>query len=312
MTDFFISYTGVDKKWAEWIAYILEEEGFSTIVQVWDFRPGSNFVLEMQEASSAAERTIMVLSPDYLKSGMAAAEWASAFARDPQGLDRRVVPIMVRSCKPEGLLTAIVQIRIVDMDEGSARQAILDGIDIKRAKPSNRPSFPGAPLALEHKDFPGAQTTRTRPIRSLLPGLDAKISDVDRRRFVKGAFAAIRGTFQDNLKQAATENGRIEFDITDATATDFRVELFLDGTSKSQCRIWLGGMMGDNNICFAEGRMTGDACNEILVPSSTGELVLSATLSMGFSEIEKGLDMKRLSQEQAADYLWERFTARLR
>lgn len=40
---------------------------------------------------------------------------------------------------------AIVQIRIVGMDEASARQAILHNVDIKRAKPSNRPSFPGGP-----------------------------------------------------------------------------------------------------------------------------------------------------------------------
>ncbi|ESX24164.1 hypothetical protein [Mesorhizobium sp. LSJC264A00] len=109
---------------------------------------------------------------------------------------------------------------------------------------------------------------------------------MDRRRFVKGAFAAIRGTFEVNLKQVAKGNDGIDFDIMDAAATDFRAELYLDGTSKSQCRIWLGGMMGDNNICFAQGRMTGDACNEILAPSSTGELVLSATLSMCSLESE--------------------------
>lgn len=33
MTDFFISYTGVDRPWAEWIAYVLEEEGFTTKIQ---------------------------------------------------------------------------------------------------------------------------------------------------------------------------------------------------------------------------------------------------------------------------------------
>ncbi|TGQ77214.1 toll/interleukin-1 receptor domain-containing protein [Mesorhizobium sp. M8A.F.Ca.ET.165.01.1.1] len=211
MTDFFISYTGSDKEWAEWIAFILEEAGFTTILQAWDFRPGSNFVLEMQEASSAAERTIMVLSPDYLKSGMAAAEWASAFARDPQGLNRRVVPVMVHNCKPEGLLTAIVQIRIVGMDEVVARQAILNGVDMKRAKPSNRPSFPGAPLAPEHKDFPGVESAPARSVRDLLPRLHATATDADRRRFAKGAFAAIRKTFEDNLKQAAEENDRVDF-----------------------------------------------------------------------------------------------------
>ena len=54
MTDFFINYTGVDSIWAEWIAYTLEDEGFTTIIQAWDFRPGSNFALEMQNATMAA------------------------------------------------------------------------------------------------------------------------------------------------------------------------------------------------------------------------------------------------------------------
>jgi hypothetical protein len=42
--DFFISYNGADKAWAEWIAWQLEEERFTTILQAWDFRPGGNFV----------------------------------------------------------------------------------------------------------------------------------------------------------------------------------------------------------------------------------------------------------------------------
>ena len=68
MADFFVSYTSADEQWAEWIGYVLEEEGLGVILQAWDFRPGSNFVLEMQRAASEAERTIMVLSPDYMKS----------------------------------------------------------------------------------------------------------------------------------------------------------------------------------------------------------------------------------------------------
>src|SRR4029077_13431766 len=41
--DFFISYTHADRTWAEWIAFQLEEAGYITILQAWDFRPGSNF-----------------------------------------------------------------------------------------------------------------------------------------------------------------------------------------------------------------------------------------------------------------------------
>ena len=64
--DFFVSYNKADRSWAEWTAWQLEEEGYTTAIQAWDFRPGSNFVLEMQKAASNAERTIAVLSQDYL------------------------------------------------------------------------------------------------------------------------------------------------------------------------------------------------------------------------------------------------------
>jgi len=54
LRDFFISYNSNDRKWAEWIAWELELVGFSTVLQEWDFRPGSNFVVEMNDASTRA------------------------------------------------------------------------------------------------------------------------------------------------------------------------------------------------------------------------------------------------------------------
>jgi len=47
---FFGSFTRVDKDHAEWMAYCLEDEGCKVIFQNWDFRPGHNFVLMMQNA----------------------------------------------------------------------------------------------------------------------------------------------------------------------------------------------------------------------------------------------------------------------
>jgi hypothetical protein len=40
MKDFFVSYNKADKSWAEWIAWQLEEAGYSTVLQGWDFRAG--------------------------------------------------------------------------------------------------------------------------------------------------------------------------------------------------------------------------------------------------------------------------------
>ena len=61
--DFFISYTGADVAWAEWIAQTLEDAGYQTVVQAWDFRPGQDFLHQMQQATQQAARTIAVLSP---------------------------------------------------------------------------------------------------------------------------------------------------------------------------------------------------------------------------------------------------------
>ena len=62
MKDFFISYNKADKRYAEWIAWQLKEAGYSVVIQAWDFREGSNFVLEMQRAVEESTHTLAVLS----------------------------------------------------------------------------------------------------------------------------------------------------------------------------------------------------------------------------------------------------------
>jgi TIR domain len=95
MKDFFISYSKGDQAWAEWIALILKEGGYSTVIRAWDIRPGSNFVLEMQQAASTANRTIAVLSEKYLQSAFTESECAAAFAQDPQGKKQKQIPIRI-------------------------------------------------------------------------------------------------------------------------------------------------------------------------------------------------------------------------
>lgn len=147
MTDFFISYTQADRPWAEWIAWVLEEAGHKARIQAWDFRPGSNFVMEMQKAAVGSDRTIAVLSPDYLRSLFAMAEWAAAFAADPDGTKGKLVPILVREVDLEslGLLAPIIQIRLVGLGEPAAREALVTGLTPGRVRPESV-RFPGAHL----------------------------------------------------------------------------------------------------------------------------------------------------------------------
>jgi tetratricopeptide (TPR) repeat protein len=142
--DFFVSYTSADRPWAEWIAWELEQAGHSVIVQAWDIQPGANFAVEMEKATVLARRTVAVLSPAYWESPYCRAEWAAAFAGDPDGSDRRLVGVRVREFQRPGLSRALVYIDVVGLSEHASREALLAGVQEKRAKPADSRAFPGA------------------------------------------------------------------------------------------------------------------------------------------------------------------------
>lgn len=153
MKDFFISYNKANRNWAEWIAWHLEEEGYSTVFQAWDFLAGSNFVLEMDTASKTTRRTISVLSQDYLNAIYTQPEWAIAFSCDPTGKNRNLIPIRVEDCDIQGLLAPIVYIDLFDIvDEKLAKKELITHIEASikhnRTKPSKSPVFPGS--TVEH------------------------------------------------------------------------------------------------------------------------------------------------------------------
>jgi hypothetical protein len=139
--DFFVSYNSADREWAEWIAGQLEQAGYTTVIQAWDFGPGGNFVLAMQKAAEEAKRTIAVLSPDYLSAQFTWPEWAAAFVQDPTGEKRQLVPVRVRPCELQGLMRPIVYIDLVDCHESSARDRLLQGL-VPPARPLAPPPFP--------------------------------------------------------------------------------------------------------------------------------------------------------------------------
>jgi tetratricopeptide (TPR) repeat protein len=154
--DFFISYTGVNRSWAEWMAVQLEAAGYTTVLQAWDFRPGSDFVHQMQQATSTAARTIAVLSPAYFGSEFGEAEWRAAFHKDPTGERGLLVPVRVQPCAPPGLLASRVYVDLVDTDQATARRLLLAGVGESGARPTTAP-FPGAVTGTpeEVMRFPG-------------------------------------------------------------------------------------------------------------------------------------------------------------
>ena len=74
----------------------------------------------MQRAAAETDKTIVVLSENYLKAEFTQPEWAAAFADDPKSLQRKIIPIKVRDCQPSGLLHPIVYVDLVTLEAEAA------------------------------------------------------------------------------------------------------------------------------------------------------------------------------------------------
>jgi len=159
MKHFFLSYSSPDTEWAEWIYWELEAFGYTVIAQRWDFEDGHNFALQMHEAIKQSERLILVLSQSSLDSKFVAAEWAAFFARDANGSDRRIIPIKVDDCQPDGLLRQIVWRDLTGLSEADARAQLHEAVVGLGAKRRTKPLFPGtkpAATGIPGPQFPGS------------------------------------------------------------------------------------------------------------------------------------------------------------
>ena len=164
--DFFISYNRTDKDWAEWLAWQLEGAGYSTIIQSWDFKPGGNFVLDMQKAAVNCKRTLAVLSPNYLSSNFTAPEWAAAFVLDSTSQNQKLLPVRVKECNPPGLLSPIVYIDLVGKNATAARKLLLEAVKEGRLKPARPVPYPGekAGKKVTPPPFPAVQASKATVI----------------------------------------------------------------------------------------------------------------------------------------------------
>ena len=208
--DFFISYTQADRAWAEWIAWILEEDGYRVLVQAWDFVPGTNWVQGMQAGTQNAARTIAVLSGDYLTSVYGGAEWQAAWASDPLGTGRKLLTVRVAECDQPGLLATVVGVDLFGLAEAAAKarlRTMMSTAIAGRAKPEVPPGFPGAGRAIPRAArFPGALPQVWKvPARN--PHFTGRGPDLDKlgRALAAGAAVTVHGMGGVSKTQLATE-----------------------------------------------------------------------------------------------------------
>ncbi|MFD0852939.1 toll/interleukin-1 receptor domain-containing protein, partial [Actinomadura adrarensis] len=146
-TDFFISYSPADERWASWIAWQLEAAGHRTMMQAWDFVAGTNFIDFMDRGLSEAKVVVAVLSRNYLRSRYGRWEWMTALRADPDDPANKLVTVRIEDCPIDGLLSTITYVDLVGVDDPEeARALLMQRIEQAlrgHARPANGPHFPG-------------------------------------------------------------------------------------------------------------------------------------------------------------------------
>ncbi|QKV95517.1 tetratricopeptide repeat protein [Streptomyces sp. NA02950] len=147
--DFFISYAGVERAWAEWVAYHLQQHGFSIEFDHWHWRAGDNTTVRMSDALTRADRFLALLSPSYFERRRYTwDEWTAAYDDRERG-PRDFVPLHVAELEKSRIPALLRPIKagiLHGKGEEEALAELLRAVGGPEA-PETRPGFPGAASA---------------------------------------------------------------------------------------------------------------------------------------------------------------------
>ncbi|MFF3323471.1 FxSxx-COOH system tetratricopeptide repeat protein [Streptomyces sp. NPDC002889] len=145
MTDtsqrFFISYAGLDRPWAEWVGWHLEQAGHHVILDVWDWSTGDNFVQRMDQALEQSDAVVALFSKSYFDPDRwTQEEWTTTVVRRDRLIPLALEPITTTDAPP--LLAAKLRKNLHGLDETAAVTALREAIN-GGTRPTSPPPFPG-------------------------------------------------------------------------------------------------------------------------------------------------------------------------
>jgi TIR domain/Tetratricopeptide repeat len=153
-TDFFVSHAGADRAWAEWVAWQLNDAGYTVELDIWDWAAGQNFMTAMSDALGRCDRIVALFSAAYFdRSRYTAEEWSAAALHMPGTGDNRLVPVRVAevpAADVPAVLQPLVFRDLFGVSEEQARQILLEAVEGPR-RPDRKPVFPaqGTPRPAE-------------------------------------------------------------------------------------------------------------------------------------------------------------------
>ena len=314
MAKVFFSYSHRDEEFRNELEKHLSMLKKQGVIEVWhDHRIMAGEEIDHTISKNLEEANVVLLltSSDFLASDYCYdIEVQRAMAKHEEG-SARVIPVILRPCDwhhaPFGRLRATPKdgkpiSKYPDRDE-----AFLDVVqDIRNAVVDNR--TPARPAPVLHRPAPprpkshqGQEDTRSSNLR-----IKQEFSDRDKDRFLTETFEYIANFFDNSLQELARRNPVIETDFRRVDANHFTAAVYKNGRTASECKIWMGRGMFSKGISYSTDRSSSDnSLNDALSIEEDG-------YSLAFRAFNfLGQNRSLLTQQGAAEYLWDTFISRL-
>ena len=143
-----LSFVPEDRMWADWTISLLSRVGLRVLPrEVGTEQPGS------ERSTEAVGRTLAVLSPAYVRSPQAKAEWEALNVPGPGGLRSELIPVRVGEVRLSAPFNNPNFFDLVRLDEAQAATQLLRALrrgdqDPLQALAPGRPRFPGTRPAI--------------------------------------------------------------------------------------------------------------------------------------------------------------------
>ena len=265
---------------------------------------GDSITHKVNEGLGASKFVVVVFSPAFVRKNWPQRELNAVLNQEASSGEVKVLPLLVGTQKEKKEILAKYpllndkQYLPWDKDVKAIVNAVLSRLgDRGKSAGSN----------------PASSKTGTS-VRVPLPKIRKKFTQRDRDLFLRNAFTVVKQYFAKALSELERANDQVETDFSEVTNFKFISTIYVDGDVAARWKIWLGGPSSSDAIAYYEGESHNDtdsSFHDILSVGDDEQALGFKPSGMWFRGADYTKD-QLLTAEQAAEYLWWRFSERLK
>lgn len=297
MKDVFICHAGDDKEDVVYpLVATLKERGITAWLDRAEINWGDSLVEKINDGLSNSRYVIVILSENFLAKRWPQRELNSVLNIEASTGEVKVLPLIVGEASDIVHRFTLLNDKNYLQWNGNPAE-VADALQA-RLRESQEEGATGK-SGTSNPDIP-------------VPKVKRRVTQREKDQFVKRAFGEVLSYFKEGLAKLESHHEGIEADLDEVHKFKFVCKIYLDGEIAAECKVWLGGMRG-NDIAYVDGRGI-DINNDnsysdwLSVDDDESEAFLNPS---GMGVVGDSDEEKITSGESAARYLWRRFTANL-